>query len=478
MPIAAVPRYLGSDFEGATPGMRFGMYLKLWGIDSRTRKTLWTTHDVKYRRTGRNQQERCFPDDNTVSALQSAATLYESDRESIAAISRRQQEVFRAVAGRDGLRLMAQSNAPFTTGLGNEHPLENGFSFLNPYGLPCLPGSGVKGVVRRAAEELVHRDFFADSVWTLPAIWCLFGFEPWPKPKDESEQARWKEWVGGFSVSTTEIEGYLNVVLDEASEAHGKLKRCIATAQDPLRALLQQRKLHVRGALEFWDVIPQLTGERLAVEIMTPHQSHYYLGKPHAGSASPHDSGKPVPIGFLSVPPGTGFVFHVCCDRQRLVRYEPMALAADDRWKKLLAAAFEHAFEWLGFGAKTAVGYGAMKRDGASEKKEAKAIEERERNARRAAERERELAALSPIEREIREILDARANKDVPEITAIVKEVEARRWDGDARLEVARWLQTNMKRQRQWKEVSRKKNPARDKDHQRTRLVMRWLAGE
>jgi CRISPR-associated protein Cmr6 len=29
-------------------------------------------------------------------------------------------------------------------------------------------------------------------------------------------------------------------------------------------------------------------------------------------------------------------------------------------WKALLQSAFEHAFQWLGFGAKTAVGYGAM----------------------------------------------------------------------------------------------------------------------
>ena len=30
------------------------------------------------------------------------------------------------------------------------------------------------------------------------------------------------------------------------------------------------------------------------------------------------------------------------------------------RWQTLLIATFEHAFDWLGFGAKTAVGYGVM----------------------------------------------------------------------------------------------------------------------
>ena len=149
MPIAAVPEYLGGDFSGASPALRFGMYSKLWDIDFRSNKT---------------------------SALDAATSLSPIDRTSIAAQVQRQRALFSAVAGSNGLELMAKSVAPFTTGLGNEHPLENGFAFLNPYGLPYLPGSGVKGVVRRAAEELAHRDFFEnESGWTLPAIWHLFG---------------------------------------------------------------------------------------------------------------------------------------------------------------------------------------------------------------------------------------------------------------------------------------------------------------
>ncbi|PZP50172.1 MAG: hypothetical protein DI596_15265, partial [Azospira oryzae] len=61
--------------------------------------------------------------------------------------------------------ISALATAPFTTGLGNEHPLENGFAFLWPYGLPYLPGSGVKGVVRRAAEELASGQWEEDRGW-------------------------------------------------------------------------------------------------------------------------------------------------------------------------------------------------------------------------------------------------------------------------------------------------------------------------
>jgi CRISPR-associated protein Cmr6 len=59
-------------------------------------------------------------------------------------------------------------------------------------------------------------------------------------------------------------------------------------------------------------------------------------------------------VSFLAVPAGSGFNFHVLCRPDRL----PEALRS--RWRNLLDAAFDHAFEWLGFGAKTAVGYGAM----------------------------------------------------------------------------------------------------------------------
>ena len=358
MPIAAVPQYLGNDFSSASPALRFGMFLKLWGVNSRSNELLWTTHDVNYRAAGREGEERQFKDENKRCALDAAAPLNETDRKSIAAYVQRQQAIFDATVGIDGLNLIAESVAPFTTGLGNEHPLENGFAFLNPYGLPYLSGSGVKGVVRHAAEELAHPDFFQDgNGWTLPAIWHLFGFEPWlaaaRPPNDE-----WERWIEGFPASNEEIGSYLDAVLERAPGTQ-RLKDRVLQADNRKRRLLQERHLHVRGALEFWDVVPNVMGDKLAVEIMTPHHSHYYQRKAHAGSRSPHDSGKPNPINFLTVPPGSRFVFHVRCDHRRLSRYAP-ELAEDGHWRTLLEAAFKHAFGWLGFGAKTAVGFGAM----------------------------------------------------------------------------------------------------------------------
>lgn len=55
----------------------------------------------------------------------------------------------------------------FVTGLGQEHPVENGFAWHHLLGVPFLPGSSVKGVVRAWAEKW--------SRLTSDEIWRIFG---------------------------------------------------------------------------------------------------------------------------------------------------------------------------------------------------------------------------------------------------------------------------------------------------------------
>ena len=318
MSIAAVPYYLGEDFREASPGMRFGMYLAAW-------------ESANWAKT-KDQP------------LAGAKRLTDNDRKTMQSLCKRQNLLFDTIPPAEGLRLDARATAPFTTGLGNEHPLENGFAFLNPYGLPYLPGSGVKGVLRQAARELAGGDWGNAHGW---------------RGDDEKP----------FSV----VIQNKTVALSVCDVLLGRESR-------------DGDSDHVRGVLSFWDVIPQIQGDHLHVEIMTPHQGHYYQQRQdrRAGdSVSPHESGQPIPIPFLTVPPGSGFAFHVVCDLPRLHRLAP-ELAQDDRWKTLLTAAFEHAFEWLGFGAKTAVGYGAMARDQKAEGARKAALEASERAAARA----------------------------------------------------------------------------------------------
>lgn len=371
MPIAAVPAYLGTDFSSASPGLRFGMYLPIWTnradqeheVNSRASKKSREAFEVQDMlqaqgmnatiATLRQRERNPLPDlwDKNDFAARHAwekvLRLTANDKATMRALAARQSHTAQSTP--HTLTLDAIATAPFTTGLGNEHPLENGFAFLNPYGLPYLPGSGVKGVLRQAARELTSGD------WGDPQGW-------------------------------------------DAGTIHLLERRGHATIQLSIIDVLFGRKTpdgdgdHVRGALSFWDALPQIPGDTLAVDIMTPHQSHYYQkrqDRKSGDSTSPHDSGAPNPISFLTLPPGTGFAFHVVCDQAHLERLAP-DLAHDLRWQTLLTAAFEHAFEWLGFGAKTAVGYGAMQ------------VNERARQQRAQAQAEaakaQHMASLSPAQ--------------------------------------------------------------------------------
>ena len=386
---AAVPQYLGKDFSEAPPGHRFSLYLEAWNAD-------WKLDDR-----------------NKTQAIKRVLPLPTDSVEALTALRDRQLKLAQAL----GAEIFdALATAPFATGLGIEHPLENGFAFLDPHGLPYLPGSGVKGVLRAAARELATGDWGGKEDWEEKTIPWLFGSEPGAEPLE-------------------------------------------------------------RGALSFWDVIPQLPQNKstkeveMRVDVMTPHQNHYYQD-----GSTPHDSGQPIPIPFLTVPSGALFRFIVTCDE----RYLPDNRLKGDGWKKLLRAAFVHAYEWLGFGAKTAVGYGAMQIDleaaAATERKRFSDDEERRRLAAEDA-RKQQLAQMSPVDRAIREYLDTRADKNQPEINALATGIEQNRIVGVEKHEIARRLQAMMREEKCWKETSAAKNPGKDKDHQRTLKVLSWIAG-
>lgn len=326
---AAVPNYLGNDFNAAAPGHRFNLYFPIWRND-------WSVD-----KSGKAQ---------TIGQTLSVQPVIDV----LKGLRNRQRQLIDALPETDRLSLPAKSTAPFATGLGNEHPVENGFAFLTPYGLPYLAGSGVKGVLRRAAEEL-----------------ALFG-HPLPAGEGRGE---------GDLLMTQEI---IDALFGPQN---------IRKPEDARR-----------GALDVWDVFPDPKGGKLVVEIMTPHYSDYYQGKTspaYPNGATPHDAGQPNPIPFLAVPAGSSFDFHVVCHPSRLPEH------LRQNWKNHLQAIFEHAFDWLGFGAKTAVGYGAMRRDKEAEDNAAKVRAEHEAEAQRREEAKRRQAALdamSPNQRRIEEL--------------------------------------------------------------------------
>jgi CRISPR-associated protein Cmr6 len=311
MPVA-LPTYLGTTFEDCPPGHRFGLYFDGWEVG-------W--HKPSNKTQAFSNVVKAFP---------------EHSRKALAALRARQLVAAEAI-GEAVLIYPAKLSAPLPTGLGNEHPLENGFAFLNPYGLPYLAGSGVKGVLRCAAEELASGDWGDSEGWNQATIDILFG------PGEDR--------------------------LAEGAEFR-------------------------RGALAFWDLFFAPTkkdGALLKVEIMTPHHSGYLQG-----AGTPHANESPTPIPFLAVAAGCEATLFVQCDPAQIPA-EQSALRSG--WKPLLSSALAHAGEWLGFGAKTSVGYGRLELD---QRAQADANEKAEQRARNA-----ELDKLTPRIRSIKEFISA-----------------------------------------------------------------------
>lgn len=281
-------------------------------------------------------------DEAARNALTASTTIPELSRRTSRQLLTRQRRL--AQAHTNAWMRHASTTSPLAIGLGQEHPLENGFSFLSPYGLPYLPGSSVKGVLRSAAEELAVRD--AASEWTIPLVWRLFGidrFSAYLKTGNDQEST----WRDDFSDHLTS--------LDLRDFEHLSRGDRTPTAQELLQQAREGRlaqslqagelaQLRLRGELKFWDVFFDTAS--LRVDVMNPHQGDYYQR-----ALTPSEDGSPKPVFFLTVPPDAKSLF-VATWRSSPER------PSIDRWNELITEAWDHAIEWMGFGAKTAVGYG------------------------------------------------------------------------------------------------------------------------
>ncbi|HRH92685.1 MAG TPA: type III-B CRISPR module RAMP protein Cmr6 [Agitococcus sp.] len=308
---AATPRYMpdrnDAFYAELSPALAFYTFFPIW--------------DNSWRLDGHAKTE----------ALEKVLSYSKAAQAQTEALIRRQNTLIKTLDNKHHLSIKAKSISPFMTGTGMEHPLENGFAFLQPYGLPYLAGSSIKGVLRNTARLLAD-DAFGEGTqgWTPIVIETLFGTE------DTTNQ----------------------------------------TSEDL-----------VRGALTFWDVIisPKetinggISTQSLKIDILTPHQGHYLQG-----TASPHDSGDPIPVPFLAVGAGAEFNFHIQANPTLLGEYK-------DNWQDLMQKCFEYTFDWLGFGAKTAVGYGILQQDKAQAEAAKLAIEK----AKKAAEEAQATQGLS-----------------------------------------------------------------------------------
>lgn len=298
----------------------------------------------------------------------------------------------RMVENRKGRLIAAKAVSRFVSGLGRSHPVENGFAWHPTLGVPYLPGSSVKGMVR--AWAAVNAD---------------------PQPDGE------------------------------------RLKRLLG---DPDSA----------GALAFLDAVP-LAPVKVEVDVMTPHYGGWDESNP------PGDWRSPTPIPFLvtACDPSPTFLFGIV----------PLQAVSEEELNAV-AEWLQSALEWIGAGAKTAVGYGRMERDGAALER-LRSLHARRREALEEARREAQrLAALSPLEREMEETEAEyrRRGHDGAAYMIWLAAVKDGRWSGDSEKEagVLERVKAAMVEAGHWKPESKKKNPEKDRLYQRTLEVMKRLA--
>lgn len=155
------------------------------------------------------------------------------------------------------LTYKATLTSPLITGIGYAHPCEVGMTFDHSLGIPYIPASTLKGIVRfthtiSLADEVYEKNIFVDEKGNF------------------DDEAEW-----------TKIPDIFGTSKDNGS----------------------------RGKVIFLDAYSEKIPD-LHVDIMNPHYSPYY-----SECEPPGDYHNPIPIKFLTVAKGTTFIFRVLINK-------------------------------------------------------------------------------------------------------------------------------------------------------------------
>ncbi|RMA96969.1 type III-B CRISPR module RAMP protein Cmr6 [Hydrogenothermus marinus] len=182
-------------------------------------------------------------------------------------------------------------------GLGISSVLETSIKLHHIYGIPYIPSSAIKGVLR------------AYRIWKL-ANW---------------DEEKYKE-------IETRIDDYKGKPEENISEEEKKIIEIFGNQNQ-------------KGKLIILDAYPEKF-EGFDVDIMNPHYPNYYTNDKNP--EPPADWQNPTPITFLAIPEGTTFNFYF----KNAESY--------DRDLEKLRIDLQEAFEKIGIGAKTSLGYGIL----------------------------------------------------------------------------------------------------------------------
>ena len=197
----------------------------------------------------------------------------------------------------------AKTISPFVTGLGSGHPTETGLILDRNSGFPYIPASSIKGVLRLAYALNLYNE------------------------NSEEYQER---------------------------DNNGEIKKGVI-ADNYLKEFFGN--LEQRGALIILDAFPIYLQNQpiFNIDLINPHFRSYYEG---TGVSQPVETESPSPKKFLTVRQGTQFTFHYA---YLPVENKMLSESEKEKVKSKIDAMFKTAFETVGFGGKTAIGYGRFK---------------------------------------------------------------------------------------------------------------------
>jgi len=215
--------------------------------------------------------------------------------------------------------IRAQLTSPLVSGLGSGHPTETGMILDRNSGMPFIPSSTIKGMLRLGHSINLLR---SDQV------------QQWLHTGVVDAKGRFKADANGNQLELDDREPSLRKYFGDTDT---------------------KAKDYIRGQLVFLDAFPE-TPPTLKIDIMNPHFQNYY-----GGTQPPLDCDDPNPIKFLAVQEGTVFVFRVLASplaQSALKETDPVQSDFGPDDDRHVRAMFLTVFEELGFGGKTSVGYG------------------------------------------------------------------------------------------------------------------------
>jgi CRISPR-associated protein Cmr6 len=234
------------------------------------------------------------------------------------------------------ISLQLKLNWRLALGLGIDSVYETGITLHHIYGIPYIPASAIKGVVR---SWIITQEFGEEKAPSNE--------HKYPFHNAEYRAYQNKEFCELFGCP----KDYNKVVFDANGEIVYKNKTKQELKTEKSNTILGQEN---QGNLIFFDAFPVSTPS-IEPDVMNPHYQPYYSEPSNNAKTPPADYHNPIPVFFLTVK-DCSFQFLVGINKE----LEDRKVFEINIGNKTIKQWLTDALTNHGIGAKTAVGYGYM----------------------------------------------------------------------------------------------------------------------